>query len=120
VRSGWPLLNQRAASGVDRLRARAYGERLHDPVTSLVERVQTQCYRATWVRRHYSPQGQGARRPLGIPATEDTRLQTAVTRLLDALYAQDFLASSDGYRQKMGARAAVRDRTRHLPFGPYG
>ena len=45
---GWPLLNKRAASGVDRISARAYGARLHDHVTSLVERVKTQCYRATF------------------------------------------------------------------------
>ena len=77
VLSGWPLLNKRAASGVDRISARAYGERLHDHVTSLVERVQTQCYRAKLVRRHYIPKGQGALSPLGIPATEDKLLQTA-------------------------------------------
>src|SRR6266446_10204745 len=67
VLSGWPLLNKRAASGVDRISARAYGERLHDHVTSLVERVKTQCYRAKLVRRHYIPKGNGALRPLGIP-----------------------------------------------------
>ena len=44
--SGWPLLNKRAASGVDRSSARAYGSRLHDHGTSLVERVKTQCDRA--------------------------------------------------------------------------
>jgi RNA-directed DNA polymerase len=120
VLSGWPLLNKRAASGVDRISARAYGERLHDHVTSLVERVKTQCYRAKLVRRHYIPKGQGALRPLGIPATEDKLLQTAVTRILDAIYEQDFLASSYGYRKKIGARDAVRDLTRHLQFGPYG
>ena len=94
VLSGWPLLNKRAASGVDRISARAYGERLHDHVTSLVERVKTQCYRAKLVRRHSIPKGNGALRPLGIPATEDTLLQTAVVRRLDALSEQDVLASS--------------------------
>ena len=120
VRSGWPLLNKRAASGGDRSSARAYGERLHAHVTSLVERVKTPCYRAKWVRRHSIPKGQGALRPLGIPATEDQRLQTAVTRILDAISEQDFLASSSGDRKKIGARDAVRDLTRHRQFGPYG
>ena len=119
VLSGWPLLNKRAATGVDRISARAYGERLHDHVTSLVERVKNQCYRAKLVRRHYIPKGNGALRPLGIPATEDKLLQMAVARILEAIYEPDFLPSSYGYRQKIGARDAVRDLTRHLQFGPY-
>lgn len=119
VLSGWPLLTKRAATGGDRLSARAYGNRLHAQVTSRVERVTTQCYRAKCVRRHSLPKGNGALRPLGIPATEDTLLQMAGARLLDAIYAPDFLSSRSGYRKKMGARDAVRDLTRHRPFGPY-
>lgn len=119
VLSGWPRLKKRAASGGDRISARAYGSRLHDHVTSLVERVKNQCYRAKLVRRHDIPKGNGALRPLGIPATEDTLLQMAVARILAAIYAPDVLPSSYGDRQKSGARDAVRDLTRHLPFGPY-
>ena len=119
VLSGWPLLNKRAASGVDRMSARAYGSRLHDHVTSLVERVKNQCYRAKLVRRHYIPKGNGALRPLGIPATEDTLLQMAGARILEAIYEPDFLPSSYGYRKKIGARDAVRDLPRHWPCGPY-
>jgi RNA-directed DNA polymerase len=120
VLSGWPLLNKRAAAGGDRLSARAYGARLHDHVTALVERVKTRCYRAKLVRRHSIPTGNGALRPLGIPATEDKLLQTAVARILAAIYEPDFLPSSYGYRKNIGARDAVRDLTRHLPCGPYG
>ena len=117
--SGWPLLNQRAASGVDRISARAYGSRLQDHVTALVERVKNQCYRAKLVRRPSIPKGDGARRPLGIPATEDKGLQVAVARMLEAIYAPDFLPSRYGYRKKIGARDAVRDLTRHLQCGSY-
>jgi retron-type reverse transcriptase len=84
-----------------------------------VERVKTQCYRAKFVRRHSIPKGNGALRPLGIPATEDTLLQMAVARILDAIDAPDFLSSRYGYRKKIGAREAVRDLTRHRQFGPY-
>ena len=119
VLSGWPLRNTRAASGGDRSSARAYGSRRHDHGTSLVERVKTQCDRAQLVRRHSIPQGNGALRPRGIPATEDTLLQMAGARSLDAIDAPDFLPSSDGSRKNMGARDAVRDLTRHRPCGPY-
>jgi len=119
VLSGWPRLKKRAATGVDRISARAYGNRLHDQVTSLVERVKTQCYRAKCVRRHDIPKGNGALRPLGIPATEDTLLQRAGARILDAIYEPDFLSSRYGYRKKIGARDAVRDLTRHRQCGPY-
>ena len=110
---------KRAASGGDRISARAYGSRLHDHVTALVERVKNQCYRAKLVRRHSIPKGNGALRPLGIPAIEDKLLQIAGARILEAIYAPDFLPSSDGYRKKIGARDAVRDLTRHLQCGPY-
>jgi retron-type reverse transcriptase len=43
-------------------------------------------------------------RPLGIPATEDKLLQLAVKRLLEAIYEQDFLSCSYGYRPS-GERA---------------
>lgn len=119
VLSGWPLLNKRAASGVDRISVRAYGSRLHDHVTALVERVKNQCYRAKLVRRHSIPKGNGALRPVGIPATEDTRLQVAAARILDAIYEPDLVPSSYGSRKKIGARDAVRDLTRHMQFGPY-
>jgi hypothetical protein len=118
--SGWPLLHTRAASGGDRLRARASGDRLPAHGTALVERVNTPCSRATGVRRPSLPQGQGALRPLGLPATADTLLQTAGTRRRDALSAPDLLASSSGDRQKLGAREAVRDLPRPRPCGPEG
>jgi len=46
-------------------------------------------------------------RPLGIPATEDKLLQLALKRLLEAIYEQDFLSCSYGYRPLVGARTAV-------------
>lgn len=116
----WRWLNKRAAPGVDRIRAWEYGKHLREHGGDVAERVQTERYRATLVRRQYIPKGQGKRRPLGIPAIEDTLLQTAVAQILEAIYAQDFLPCSYGYRRAVGALDAVRDRTRTLQCGPYG
>jgi RNA-directed DNA polymerase len=56
-------------------------------------------------------------RPLGIPATKDKLLQLAVKRLLEAIYEQDFMACSYGYRPLVGARTAVDELRAKLQFG---
>ncbi|HSX81732.1 MAG TPA: reverse transcriptase domain-containing protein [Candidatus Saccharimonadia bacterium] len=116
----WRWLNKRAAPGVDRIRAWAYGKPLREHVDDVAERVHTERYRATLVRRQDLPKGQGKRRPRGMPAMEDTRLQTAVAQRLEAIYAQDFLPCRYGYRRAVGALDAVRDLTRTRQCGPYG
>lgn len=58
-------------------------------------------------------------RPLGIPAIEDKLLQLAVKRLLEAIYEQDFLSCSYGYRPRVGALDAVDQLTVKLQFGGY-
>jgi retron-type reverse transcriptase len=51
---------------------------------------------------------------------EDKLLQAACARLLNAIYEQEFLASSYGYRPGRGAGDAVRDLTFDLQYGRYG
>jgi len=58
-------------------------------------------------------------RPLGIPVVEDKLLQLAVTRILEAIYEQDFLRCSYGYRPNKGALDAVDKLTVKLQFGRY-
>jgi retron-type reverse transcriptase len=59
-------------------------------------------------------------RPLGIPVVEDKLLQLAVVEILQAIYEQDFLRCSYGYRPKVGALDAVDKLTIKLQFGRYG
>jgi retron-type reverse transcriptase len=58
-------------------------------------------------------------RPLGIPAVSDKLLQMAAARILQAIYEQDFMRCSYGYRLGVGARDAVRKLTVKLQFGNY-
>ena len=115
----WRLLRNDTALGVDRMSAAEYEADLAENIKQLVARLKRKRYRAKLVRRHYIPKGNGGMRPLGIPATEDKLLQLAVKRLLEAIYEQDFLACSYGYRPKVGARTAVDDLRVKLQFGGY-
>ncbi|MEW6738164.1 MAG: reverse transcriptase domain-containing protein [Acidobacteriota bacterium] len=115
----WRLLNKRAATGVDQISAQEFGENLQENVETLIAQVRGNRYRAKLVRRQYIPKANGKLRPLGIPATADKLLQKVVTRILDAIYKQDFLPSSYGYRPNIGPQDAVRDLSRELQFGPY-
>lgn len=119
LRDSWRLLRKDAALGVDRVSAAEYEANLEENIHQLVERLKRKSYRARLVRRHYIPKGEGKRRPLGIPATEDKLLQLAVKRLLEAIYEQDFLSCSYGYRPRVGALDAVDQLTVKLQFGGY-
>src|SRR5258706_2589000 len=115
----WRLLRKDAALGVDQVSAAEYEANLEENIHQLVERLKRKRYRARLVRRHYIPKGEGKWRPLGIPAIEDKLLQLAVKRLLEAIYEQDFLSCSYGYRPRVGALEAVDQLTVQLQFGGY-
>lgn len=115
----WSDIRKNAAYGVDRVSAEQYGEDLIDNIRNLVERLKRKSYRARLVRRHWIPKLDGKMRPLGIPVVEDKLLQLAVTRILEAIYEQDFLRCSYGYRPNKGALDAVDWLTIKLQFGRY-
>jgi group II intron reverse transcriptase/maturase len=116
----WHDLNKEAASGVDHVTAEAYAGNLQANIEALVQRLKAKRYRANLVRRCYIPKENGKERPLGIPTLEDKLIQLACAKLLTAIYEQDFLACSYGYRAGRGALDAVRDLTFDLQYGRYG
>ena len=115
----WRDIRMEAASGVDRLRAQDDERHLDENIHNLVERLKGKQYRATRVRRQYLPKGDGQLRPLGIPAVEEKLVQLAVTRILQAIDAQDFRRGSSGDRPHGGAVDAVDRRTIKRPCGRY-
>jgi len=120
LRACWDDLNKAAASGVDHVTAEEYAANLQANIEALAQRLKTKRYRATLVQRCYIPKANGKERPLGIPALEDTLVQLACAKLLTAIYEQDFLECSDGYRPGRGALDAVRDLTFDRQYGRYG
>jgi RNA-directed DNA polymerase len=119
LKDSWQYIRKDAAYGVDRVSAGEYEQNLDENIHQLVENLKQKRYRAKLVRRQYIPKGNGKLRPLGIPATEDKLLQIAVKRILEAIYEQDFLACSYGYRPKVGALDAVEKLSAELQFGKY-
>lgn len=116
----WRYLNKGASYGVDRVSAKQYGENLEDNVKELVSRLKRKGYRAKLIRRKYIPKTDGKLRPLGIPATEDKLLQTAVARILNAIYEQDFISDSFGYREGKDAKSALKELHYQLQYGWFG
>jgi RNA-directed DNA polymerase len=98
----WRAIRPEAADGVDEVSSQADEQEVEGNISPLVERLKRKRYRATLVKRPYIPNENGKLRPLGIQVVEDTLLQVAVTRLLTAIYAQDCLRWSSGYRPHMG------------------
>jgi group II intron reverse transcriptase/maturase len=119
LEDSWRYIRKDAAYGVDRVSAEDYEQNLDENIRQLVEDLKQKRYRAKLVRRRYIPKENGKLRPLGIPATQDKLLQLAVKCVLEAIYEQDFLRCSYGYRPNVGALDAVDKLTLKLQFGKY-
>ncbi len=91
-------LKQNAAPGVDRLMWTDYEADLERKLEDLHDRVQRGAYRALPLRRVYIPKPDGRQRPLAVAALEDKIVQRAVVALLNAIYEEDFLGISYGFR----------------------
>ena len=91
-------LKRQATPGVDGVTWREYEDGLGDRLIDLHERIHQGTYRAQPSKRAYIPKGDGKLRPLGIAALEDKIAQQAVVSVLNAIYEEDFLGFSYGYR----------------------
>jgi group II intron reverse transcriptase/maturase len=100
-------LNPRAATGVDGQTWDAYGQDLEANLRDLHQRVHSGRYQARPTRRAYIPKADGRLRPLGIAALEDKILQRAVVEVLGAVYEEDFLGFSYGFRPGRGPHDAL-------------
>lgn len=97
-----------AAVGVDGITKEDYGQNLRDNLQDLHERLRTKRYRHQPIRRVHIPKDNGKIRPLGISAFEDKIVQDALREVLQAVYEQDFLDCSYGFRPGRSAHDAVR------------
>ena len=97
-----------AAPGVDQQTAADYALNLTENLQSLLDRAKSGLYKAPPVKRVHLPKGAGGQtRPIGIPTFEDKVLQRAVAMVLEAVYEQDFLDCSYGFRPGRSAHQAL-------------
>jgi len=101
-------LNHQAAAGIDRVSYATYGEDLEGNITDLVKRLREKRYRANDIRRVWIPKPDGRQRPLGIPVLEDRIVQRGVAKILSAIYEQDFLDVSYGFREGKSGHDALK------------
>jgi RNA-directed DNA polymerase len=108
LREAYKLTRKNGAPGIDQVTAKEYGVRLERNLQSLLERMKAGQYKAPPVKRVHIPKDdKGNTRPIGIPTFEDKVLQRAVAMVLGAIYEQDFLNCSFGFRPGRGAHQAL-------------
>jgi RNA-directed DNA polymerase len=107
LRMAFFALKRDAASGVDGLTWPTYEADLDRNLTDLHERVHRGAYRALPSRRTYIPKADGKQRPLAVAALEDKIVQRATAAVLNAIYEEDFLGFSYGFRPKRGPHNAL-------------
>jgi len=119
LKETWQQMNRRGAGGVDGETCAQFERDLDTRVAFLWERLKAGQYQAPPVRRVDIPKpgDTSDTRPLGIPTVEDRLLQRAVARILSAIYEQDFVECSYGYRPGRNPHQALRALRSYLISG---
>src|SRR6201988_598897 len=107
LRLSFFALKKDAAPGVDGLAWRDYETSPEGNLEDLPQRVHRGAYRALPSRRQYIPKADGRKRPIAICALEDRIVQKAVAVVLNAIYEEDFLGFSYGFRPKRSQHDAL-------------
>ena len=107
LRAAYYACKRDAAAGVDGQTWHGYGEHLEANLLDLSDRLGRGGYRPQPVRRAYIDKRDGGQRPLGVPALEDKIVQRATVQVLNAIYEQDFMGFSYGFRPGRSAHNAL-------------
>lgn len=107
LRECYYSLGRDRASGIDGVSWKEYGKQLSENLENLVSRMKGKRYKPQPVKRVYIPKNEHEKRPLGLPALEDKIVQKGVSRILEAIYEEDFLNCSYGFRPNRSCHQAV-------------
>jgi len=100
-------LRKKASAGVDGITYQQYEKDAARKIQQLYQRLKEGKYRAQPLRRIYIPKENGKERPISIPSLEDKIVQKATGEVLNAIYEQDFLECSYGFRPGRGPHQAL-------------
>lgn len=109
MKEAYRLTRKDGAPGIDGVTAADYATNLEANLLDLLGRIKSGRYQAPPVRRAYIPKADGSRRPIGLPTFEDKVAQRAIVMVLEAVYEQDFLPCSYGFRPGRSAHQALHD-----------
>lgn len=107
LREAYYRLRRDGAPGLSGIDARDYAQDLEANLNGLHERLRTRTYQAAAVKRVWIDKDDGKKRPIGITEIEDKIVQKAVSMLMGAVYEQDFLPCSYGFREGRNAHDAL-------------
>jgi RNA-directed DNA polymerase len=113
-------LRKDASAGVDGVTYEEYEKDAERNIQQLHQRLKDGKYQAQPLRRVYIPKEDGKRRAISIPSLEDKTVQKAVAEVLNAIYEQDFLDCSYGFRPGRGAQQALDEVGRVICTRPMG
>lgn len=102
-------MDKNKAVGIDGISKEEYEANLEENTKDLIARMKRQAYKPKSVRRVYIPKPDtDKKRPLGLPAYEDKLVQMALAKILNAIYEQDFLECSFGFRPQRSCHDALK------------
>jgi group II intron reverse transcriptase/maturase len=117
LRRAFQRIRKDAAVGVDGVSKEEYGRRLEENLKDLHGRLRAMKYRHQPIRRVHIPKDRDRKRPIGISAIEDKIVQGALQEILQAIYEQDFLECSHGFRPKRKPHDALKELNRVVRRG---
>ena len=119
LRGCFKRLRKDAAAGIDKMTKDMYAENLEANLSNLVDRLHRMAYIPQPVRRRYIPKpGSSKQRPLGIPCFEDKLVQAGLVRILEAVYEQDFIEESYGFRPARSCHNALKSLSEAVENNP--
>jgi len=109
LRGCFQRLRKNAAAGIDDVTKEEYAENLDTNLANLLGKLHKMAYVPQPVRRTYIPKpGSDKLRPLGVTCLEDKLVQAGLVRMLEAVYEQDFIEDSYGFRPNRSCHQALR------------